>query len=519
MAQLALAVSLIAVGVGALLVLAQVWHRGLLWRRPALSGMAAAAAVYAFGHALEIAGRDAEWVVGTYAIQYAGIAAAPSLLLWLASRYDRRRWLAGRVWRVVAVAVPLATWLVVATEPWHDWFHVDVALVARGPFTVVSFERGPAYWGFQAYAAAAVLLANVVLLDAWRAGRGVARAQARLLFLASVVPWLGNLVHLLELSPVPVDTMALALPVTSFLLYRGVVGHGLAEIGPIARDQLVQHLGDAALVVDRDGRILDANDAAHRLLGTRPDRRDDALGLRLAEALPELAPFASVQAAGEEPSSDQIEVAGRSYHVRREPVGGDPGAAVAVALLLRDVTRYVELETRLRALATTDELTGIANRRHFLDLAEREVARARRHDRHLGLIVFDLDGFKGVNDTHGHLAGDAVLRAIAALAAAEVRATDVVGRLGGDEFAVCLPEADGGEVARVGERLRAAIAAHEVGVVRAVVRVRASVGGCTRAPGESVSLVDMLARADAAAYRAKAGGGDTVVIETAPDPT
>lgn len=513
MAQLALAVSLVVVGIGALLVLAQVWHRGLLRRRPALTGMAAGAAAYAFGYALEIAGHDAAWVLGTYPIQYLGIAAAPSLLLWLASHYDRRRLLAGRAWRGVAVAAPVATWALVATNPWHDLFHARVTLEASGPLLLATFERGPAYWVFQAYAAVAVLLANAILLDAWRGGRGEARAQARLLFLATVVPWLGNVVHLLGVAPVHVDVMPFLLPVTSYLLYRGVVGHGLAEVGPIARDQLVQHLGDAAIVVDRAGRVVDANDAAQLLLGARPGRRDDALGLRLLDLLPALAPFASATPGGDEPLPDDVEVEGRTYHVRREPVGGDPATSPATALLLRDVTRYVELEARLRTLATTDELTGIANRRHFLDLAEREVVRARRHGRPIGLIVFDLDGFKAVNDTHGHLAGDAVLRAVAAAASATVRASDVVGRLGGDEFAVCLPEADTAEVAGVGERLRAAIAACEIQVVRAVLGVRASLGGCARAPGDSLSLLDLLACADAATYRAKADGGDRVVVD------
>jgi diguanylate cyclase (GGDEF)-like protein len=181
-------------------------------------------------------------------------------------------------------------------------------------------------------------------------------------------------------------------------------------------------------------------------------------------------------------------------------------------LVLRDITRYVEMEAVLRSLATIDELTGIPNRRHFLELTARGLAQAKRHRRPVAMAIFDLDRFKLVNDTHGHQAGDALLRSIAHAAAATVRTGDVIGRFGGEEFAVFLPDTDHAGATAFGERLRAAIAAARVDWRGRTLRVTASVGVVT-APGIAAPTLDQLiAAADSAQYAAKARGGDAVEV-------
>ena len=162
--------------------------------------------------------------------------------------------------------------------------------------------------------------------------------------------------------------------------------------------------------------------------------------------------------------------------------------------------RQVGLLRSQRLLAATDELTGAPNRRAFLDRLDVALQQAQR-GRPAVVCLVDLDGFKGVNDREGHLAGDAVLRDVATTLAATVRDTDLVARLGGDEFAVVArtaPELSGEVLA---ERLRAAVA-----VRGAAHGVTASVGLAAVEPGDDVESV--LHRADEAMYRAKTAGGD-----------
>jgi diguanylate cyclase (GGDEF)-like protein/PAS domain S-box-containing protein len=179
-----------------------------------------------------------------------------------------------------------------------------------------------------------------------------------------------------------------------------------------------------------------------------------------------------------------------------------------------DVTKQKALEEQLRALATQDSLTGTANRRHFVEVAQRERERARRSGAPLSLCMLDADHFKNVNDEHGHVVGDQVLASIAQGAASALRTSDILGRLGGEEFAVLLPDTDLAGAMIVAERVREAIAAREVqsepneqGVSQAV-RVTVSLGVAElrgQEPFES-----LLKRADRALYAAKDLGRNRV---------
>ncbi|WP_218118517.1 sensor domain-containing diguanylate cyclase [Halomonas shengliensis] len=113
---------------------------------------------------------------------------------------------------------------------------------------------------------------------------------------------------------------------------------------------------------------------------------------------------------------------------------------------------------RLEALASRDELTGIANRRQLTALTEHAMQRARRQHALLALLILDIDGFKGINDTQGHLAGDAILREVAQTLTETLRESDLLGRFGGDEFVAVLPDTHAEDAQHLAERLRAAVA-------------------------------------------------------------
>lgn len=166
---------------------------------------------------------------------------------------------------------------------------------------------------------------------------------------------------------------------------------------------------------------------------------------------------------------------------------------------------------RLEALATTDPLTRLLNRRALHERLAAEVQRADRYGAVLTLMLIDVDHFKQVNDTHGHLVGDAVLAQLAGVIQASLRTVDVAARYGGEEFIVILPETplDGGVI--IAERLRERMAGHEFfGLHGLPLQLTVSVGVAVY-PGHDVHSTDaLIARADAALYRAKADGRNAV---------
>ena len=163
----------------------------------------------------------------------------------------------------------------------------------------------------------------------------------------------------------------------------------------------------------------------------------------------------------------------------------------------------------VKAQAVTDELTGLANRRRFMEVLTLELKRAERFQSPLGLVLADLDNFKLVNDRFGHHTGDEVLRALSNVFRAGLRDVDLAARLGGEEFAVLLPETDEVGAAGVAERLRAGLAALELeGPAGAPLGVTASFGVAVFP--EARSSDELLTQADAALYRAKAAGKNQV---------
>lgn len=180
--------------------------------------------------------------------------------------------------------------------------------------------------------------------------------------------------------------------------------------------------------------------------------------------------------------------------------------------LLRTHLRTVAQSRTLHTLATTDVLTGIANRRQLFEHGGKEVTRALRYGKPLSVLMIDIDLFKAINDRWGHPSGDQVIRNIANLMPTTLRAVDICGRLGGEEFMAILPETDKEGASRLAERLRQAVEASEH--ARAddgqAIRHTVSIGVAALVP-EDRNFDALLRRADLALYQAKASGRNRVV--------
>ena len=188
--------------------------------------------------------------------------------------------------------------------------------------------------------------------------------------------------------------------------------------------------------------------------------------------------------------------------------------ATSLAELAGEAVRSSKLLRRLRGLSETDSLTGLANRRKLFDFLSLTLARAERYETPFSLLMLDIDGFKPLNDAHGHPAGDDVLRHVAALLKDNTRASDIVGRYGGDEFMLILPESTAYHGVALAEKLRAAFTSEPCTTHGGeTLPVRASFGVAAY-PGDGYDAVGLIAVADANLYASKRGGGDAVT-ETA----
>jgi diguanylate cyclase (GGDEF)-like protein/PAS domain S-box-containing protein len=298
----------------------------------------------------------------------------------------------------------------------------------------------------------------------------------------------------------------------------------MAQLDSLRIDELQLLFGalpDAVLITDQDGRLEFLNAAAEHL--TRHSQ-EDAQGKPLAEILPlahdgDAAPLDNPAATSVREHSStgpfvaRLRVgraAGRVVEASSAPLLSPEGTFEGTILVVRDVTR-ARLETRrLAHRATHDGLTGLLNRAEFERRLRRAFAAAAERQTEHVVGFLDLDGFKRVNDTCGHLAGDELLRQLGALIPTRMRARDTVARLGGDEFGILLEHCTLEEGARIANDIRESISGHTFTCNGTTHRVSVSLG-LVALLGESTP-VEALRHADVACYRAKHAGGNRVLV-------
>jgi len=177
----------------------------------------------------------------------------------------------------------------------------------------------------------------------------------------------------------------------------------------------------------------------------------------------------------------------------------------------------VSAQRKLRAMATTDSLTGLFNRRHMTYLAEKELARFQRSGHPVAFLLLDVDHFKSINDGFGHETGDRVLSRVADVIREQLRAQDLVGRWGGEEFLAILPDTDSAKAQASAERVRNAFLATDwKAIIGGETDVTVSIGVSELRTGEDLS--NAVSRADAALYRGKTGGRNRVELEALCEP-
>lgn len=195
------------------------------------------------------------------------------------------------------------------------------------------------------------------------------------------------------------------------------------------------------------------------------------------------------------------------------PLMNDWGNPEALLGISTDITEQKRLEKELREMASTDVLTGVFNRRHFIDLCEREIIRAERYNTDLSLVMLDIDHFKTINDTFGHAIGDDAIRATTEICRQNLRLTDSIARIGGEEFAILLPQTNLEGAALIAERIRVDIENFVLPTGEEDVSHQfTSSFGITALHHDDAQFDDLLKRADIALYESKSKGRNRVSL-------
>jgi diguanylate cyclase (GGDEF)-like protein/PAS domain S-box-containing protein len=521
------------------------WHfRKFVGAKP-FAGLMVAVAIWCLGYGFEIAAPGFSSKLWWAKIQYLGIVSVP--LFWLVYTIDftgNSWWLSSRIQRLLLI-FPSITLLLAWTNEWHGLIWKQVQLNTQGPATDLTIVYGSWFWLNIAYSYALILVGTVLLIRFVLRSRGLFHMQARTLLIAALIPWLGNAIYVFRLNPVPdLDLTPFAFTITGLVIAWGVLRLQFLDIVPIARQAVIESMDDEVFVLDSSNRIVDINPAAQALMKDDPG----IIGLPAAEVFQH---YPDLVARFQHPQETREVLTMRCresdivYEVHISPLYDRRVNYSGRLIMLHDITereqarlilqkahqvleervqeRTIELEAANQRLQVEvaerrlaeeallyqtmhDVLTGLPNRRMFLDRLELAFERTRRHPgTRFAVLFLDLDQFKEVNDNLGHANGDRFLIAIAQRLKQSLRAVDTLARFGGDEFAILVDEIkDIQEPLLVAQRILVAFSA-PVQVDGHQVVTSASIGIALAA--ETYRHPEEILRdADVAMYRAKAEG-------------
>jgi diguanylate cyclase (GGDEF)-like protein len=428
---------------------------------------------------------------------------------------------------------PILITVAAATNPWHQLVYRGVG--AAHLIGSAGWTYGPIFWWDTWYSYMEMGIALGLIAWAWLHASPAFRGQRLAVFLAALIPLVLNVIFIVGglriLDPTPIG-----LAVTGPLVWYAVFRQDLITFSPVARALIVDQIGDAIMVISPDGRFLDLNPVAVDLVRTlNPKAPANLVGAPARQLVGE-----GIAATDGRPSEFVVERPGGrgEFQVQASALIGRRHRALGTVYVARDVTEANALSRRLAAAHTQlmaqvetidlltadlaeqacrDDLTGLHNRRHLVERFKSMIAAAEHAGEPLTVALFDIDSFKSVNDVFGHLAGDAVLVAHAALMGEQAPAGALVARWGGEEFFIALPCTDASMGLAFANDLRRRCA--EAGVLNQGRLIHCTVsGGVAVYPASGTTMDELFHAADVALYEAKNAGRNLVRLHPSPIP-
>ena len=464
--------------------------------------------IYLLGYLLEINVESLNAAMFWNQVQYIGLPFFPGLWLLVCLLYTERL---QKAWVAISAAVfviPAATFILRLTNAYHGLFYSAVEMKAVGGIYFLLLDKGPWYYVQITYILVILILCAIFYYRKLVSSTHIEKRQFQLLFGASIIPFASVLLIVLDPGSMGIDYTALALPPCILLINHAVSSYNFLELKVFARERVFAESSDGLVLMDRNYVVKDFNasgvlyfsyfnaEIRHTDLRSILTEQQDLLDSVLARKQ-----SVHVVHQGEDT---------RFISFSTQDIGIE-GALGGILLTVEDITVREELTRKLQEMAQSDPLTKLSNRRHFVEEAEKAVARALRYNEKLAFLMMDIDEFKRVNDTYGHSLGDTFLTTVARVIQSTFRSTDIVGRIGGEEFAVVMLNTSAEEAFLKAEDVRSLVEGTQVEHGNYTVPVTISIG-VAELSAEQGTLDALVASADAAMYKAKQLGRNRTVV-------
>jgi len=476
------------------------------------AGLMFCSAIHSAGYAFELSSVNLHEVLFWSDIQYIGTEFLPVFYLAMSMVYTGNYRRGSRVLLIFMAIFALLTLGVHHTTEEHGLYYRNIILNQSSGLTTIIFTRGPWYILNSAYINLSLLAGSLLYTGFIFKAPGEYRKQASLMLGGTLLPWAGYALYLAGASPYNLDLTPVMLTAASPLWAVALFRYKLLDLAPVARDYIFESMADGMIIIDTRERLVDFNHAAAHVF---PCIRKKTVGQEIRRVLSSYPDIIRMLTGEHEKTSLEIKTDADGtvdhYRIQITPLLNKKNSETGKIIALMNTTEETALMAELQQLATTDELTGILNRREFISNAEKEIFRAKRYGRNCTLIMFDLDHFKKINDSYGHSEGDRALKHVVDIVKNNIREIDLFGRFGGEEFTLFLPEVDSDSGVQTAERLRMSINDSEFSVNGVLTNITASFG-VSEFSGNFISPEELIKKADEAMYFAKKSGRNKTAL-------
>lgn len=449
--------------------------------------------VYTFGYGMELACKTVTQTHFWLTFEMVGGAYLPGLVILMA--YTYRYHTKAPLWlTTLLLTISSATIAIQFGNENHRLIFKSVELALHEGMSVSLLEFGPWFYVHMVYANIAMTVSTCLFYQCWKDAPKKHRHQVFLILLGSLPPWIFYLIYLFNWAPYGLDLSAFGFLLTGPMYAYSLFRYRFADLLPVAQAQVLDNIDEGVIVLDTQWRVIDSNIRARQLFPVIQDGNENCP--------PQLQMQLQQDSLSDGNSTQWLHHHQREYEIQCQPLRNDSVTVLGYVLMIRDVTERMQQLTQLQNQAEFDDLTGILNRRMILLKLEHSVQQIWCSSRQepFGLILFDIDCFKRINDMQGHQVGDLMLKQLASLLQQQMYINEQFGRYGGDEFLILVTGMSHAVLRERAEQLRS-LASRQLGITL-------SMGLTHYLPHDTPRL--MLQRADHALYQAKSAGRNRI---------
>ncbi len=455
--------------------------------------------IYLFGYLMEINSFNLEQMIFWNQIQYLTVPFLSTLWLTIVLFYTKTKLTINKWMIILLFFIPILTFLIRLTNSFHNFFYSSMELKQISDISILHFEKNFWYYVQGYYLLFSMFITTLLLYFAYRRKKHVKRIRYFILLIASIIPYIGLFLIMIDFNDLGLDYGALLLPISLILIFWAILKFNFLEVRQLAWENIFENSLEGMVVLDKENWIVDYNSAAVSFFDSyeitlQNGIMDDIIGNK--DLLKKLKSKANLE---------HIDKNDKYFEIKTTIMENNKDKKIALIKTIRDITDNKLIQEKLKKIATIDQLSGINNRRHFMELAIKEFEKANRYKQIFSVLMIDVDDFKVINDKFGHAAGDIVIKNIGKLMKENLRKSDIVGRLGGEEFGVVLPNISLNKAEIVAEKFLKKVFQTVIHYETIPIKITVSIG--VSAFHENInSFEGILKLADEAMYKAKMRG-------------